>query len=447
MRELSEHITTPSNGADTPVAVIGAACRFPGGATDPASFRRLLADGTATIGPVPESRWTQRQLAGLDPDIAERLRWGCFLDSGIGGFDPGLFGISPDEAPWLDPNHRLSLGVVWEACEPTGIPVSSLGGARTGVFAGVFSRDYTLWARRPAGRTSACFGFSSHGTLVSFLLDLHGPGIAVDTACSSSLVAIHLASQSLQRDESDLALCGGVQLILAPGPGVSYARWGMLSPTGQSLPFDAEANGFVRGEGGGVVVPKRLANAHRDGGRVLAVIRGTAVNQDGRSARLTAPSQAAQEAVFRRALDRAAVEASRIDMVEAHGPGAPVGDPIGFASTAVYGQGPSPCALGSAKGDIGHTEAVSGAAGPLKTVLALHHGVIPPSVGFRQQSRDLATDGTRLSSIGPDSLMALALRNRLEQSLGMKIPRTVIRTSPSISALVENILMNIEPTV
>ncbi|MFE3206287.1 SDR family NAD(P)-dependent oxidoreductase [Embleya sp. NPDC059237] len=383
------------------VAVIGAGCRFPGGVDSPSSLWRLLCAGIDTAAGVPPDRWSFEELGDVEPAVVERMRWGCYLDSDIRAFDPAAFGIGAEEAAWVDPQHRLFLEVAWEAFEYAGIPVVDLSGSRTGVFAGVYSDDYLLRNRPRPEEVSAYYGLTSmHSTMVgrvSFQWNLQGPSVAVDTACSSSLVAVHLACQSLRTGESDLTLAGGVQLVQTPEQMVASARWEMLSPRGRCRSFDAGADGFVRGEGCGVLVLKRLADAQRDGDRILAVLRGSAVNQDGHSSRLTAPSQDAQEQVFRAALQAADVRAANVGMVEGHGPGTPVGDPVEFAATAaVYGLGRGRCALGSIKSNIGHTEPAAGVAGLLKAILAVRHGVIPPTLHFQRWNQDTDAEGTRL---------------------------------------------------
>lgn len=384
-----------------PVAVIGAGCRFPGGVDSVESLWQLLAEGRDAAGKLPEDRWSLEELTDAAPDVMERMRWGCYLEGDIGAFDPGPFGMNDDEAAWVDPQHRLFLEVAWEAFEHAGIPMASLSGSRTGVFAGVYTDDYLLRNRPAPEDVGPYYGLTAmHSTMVgrvAFLWNLQGPSMAVDTACSSSLVATHLACQSLRAGESDLALAGGVQLVQTPEQMLTQAMWGMLSPTGHCRSFDAEGDGFTRGEGCGVLVLKRLADAERDGDRVLAVLRGSAVNQDGRSIRLTAPSAAAQEKVFRAALEQAGVDAADVGMVEGHGPGTPVGDPIEFESTAaVFGDGRGRCALGSIKSNIGHAEPASGVAGLLKAILSVNHGAIPPSLHFTRWNEQMATEGTRL---------------------------------------------------
>ncbi|MFJ4686717.1 SDR family NAD(P)-dependent oxidoreductase [Streptomyces sp. NPDC088789] len=385
----------------SPVAVVGAGCRLPGGVDSLDSLWRLLLEERDTVGEVPPDRWGPDAVAGVTPDVAERMRWGCFLDRGLADFDPSFFGISPEEAPWVAPEYRLFLEVVWEACENAGVPVQDLRGTRTGLFAGVYGVDYVLRALRPVDEINTYYGLTgAHGTMAgrtAFLLDLRGPALAVDTACSSGLVALHLACQSLRTGECDLALAGGSQILSAPETMLTQVGWGMLSPTGHCHSFAADADGFVRGEGSGVVVLKRLADAEADGDRILAVLRGSAVNQNGRGTRLTTPSQRAQEDVFRQALRQAGVDAADVGMVEGHGPGTPAGDPVEFASTAaVYGQGRGRCALGSIKSNIGHLEPMSGVAALLKAIVSLRHGTVPASLHFTGWNPQIEAAGTRL---------------------------------------------------
>ncbi|MFJ1914562.1 SDR family NAD(P)-dependent oxidoreductase [Streptomyces sp. NPDC088147] len=387
--------------AAAPVAVVGASCRLPGGVDSLDSLWGLLLEGKDTVGEVPPDRWGPEAVAGVSPEVAERMRWGCFLERGLADFAPSFFGISPDEAPWVAPEYRLFLEVVWEACENAGLPVDKLRGTRTGLFTGVYGVDYVLRALRPVDEINTYYGLTgAHGTMTgrtAFLLDLRGPAMAVDTACSSGLVALHLACQSLRAQECDLALAGGAQVLSAPETMMTQVGWGMLSPTGHCHSFDADADGFVRGEGSGVVVLKRLADAQADGDRILAVLPGSAVNQNGRGTRLTTPSQRAQEEVFHQALRQAGVDAADVGMVEGHGPGTPAGDPVEFASTAaVYGQGRGRCALGSVKTNIGHLEPMSGIAALLKTIVSLRHGTVPASLHFNEWNPQIEAEGTRL---------------------------------------------------
>ncbi|WP_078657941.1 type I polyketide synthase [Streptomyces rimosus] len=389
-------------GPAEPVAVVGAGCRLPGGVATLAGLWRLLEAEREAVIEVPPDRWDTRRLhAELPPNTVDRIRCGGFLTEDITAFDPDFFGISGPEARWLDPQHRLLLEVAWEACEHAGIPVEALRGTTTGVFTGMYVPDHLVRSHRtpqetgPYWMTGAMHGVGA-GRL-SFLMDLHGPSLAVDTACSSSLVALHLACQSLRARECDAALAAGASVVLSPEAMISEARWDMFSPTGHCHSFDAAADGYVRSEGCGVVLLKRLQDAARDGDRILAVVRGSAVNQDGRSVRLTAPSQQAQQQVGEAALARSGVEPEQVGMVEAHGAGTAVGDPIEFAAlNAVYGAGPGRCALGSLKSNIGHTEPASGIAGLLKTIVCLQHGRIPATLHFQRWNPQIDADGSRL---------------------------------------------------
>ncbi|MFI9273412.1 SDR family NAD(P)-dependent oxidoreductase [Kitasatospora sp. NPDC052896] len=381
------------------IAVIGMGCRLPGDVDSPAALWRLLVDARDAIGDPPPGRAQQQAPGGpLDPASAVP-RWGGYLRD-VSGFDADFFGVSGKEADVLDPQHRLLLEVAWEALEHAGLPPDQLAGTPTGLFAGL---SYTDYMESLAGRPSELEGsILTNGHCVaagriSYLLGLHGPCVALDTACSSSLVALHLACQALRNEECDLALAGGVTLVLGARTTMSFARMGMLSPTGRCRTFDAAADGFVRGEGCGVVVLKRLRDALRDNDRVLAVVRGSAVNQDGRSDGLAAPSGLAQQAVFRQALTRARTDPREVGMVETHGTGTPVGDPVEFASLAeVYGVGQGRCALGSVKTNLGHLEPAAGVVGLIKAVLCLRNGLIPPNLHFTRWNPAIAADGTRL---------------------------------------------------
>ncbi|MFE0801340.1 SDR family NAD(P)-dependent oxidoreductase [Streptomyces sp. NPDC058812] len=394
-------VEEPGAAQDEPVAVVGAACRFPGEVRSLASLWRLLMARRETVREVPGDRWEQAELAGLPAQVADRLRYGCFLDDDVYAYEPEFFGINAQEAPWVDPEHRLLSEVVWEAIEHAGIPAQRLSGTPTGMFFGVYQKDYMLRVQRPLEEVNAYAmytGFDSIGPgRVGFMLNLRGPQVVVESACASGLVAVHSACQSLRAGESDVALAGAAMLTLGPEGVIAPALWGVFSPTGRCHAFDAAADGYVRGEGCGVVVLKRLSDAVRAGDRVLAVLRGTAVNQNGRGTRLSAPSEPAQIDLYRLALERAGVEAADVGMVEAHGPGTAVGDPIEFAAVAaVYGKGRDRCALGSVKTNIGHTEPVSGVAGLLKAIASLRHGRVPASLHFRDWNPQINADGTRL---------------------------------------------------
>ncbi|MDP9864738.1 MULTISPECIES: SDR family NAD(P)-dependent oxidoreductase [Streptosporangium] len=369
------------------IAVIGVGCRLPGSVHGPEDFWRLLMAGGDAVGRVPEDRW-----AAFDdgsPRTAEALaattRHGGFLDD-VAGFDADFFGIVPGEAEVMDPQQRLLLETAWEALEHAGIAPRSLGGSRTGAFVGISGNEYAyLTTADPAkvdAWTATGAAFSIAANRLSYLLDLRGPSLSVDTACSSSLVATDLAVRSLRSGESDLALAAGVNLLLSPVITMAFDQGGGTAPDGRCKSFDASADGMVRAEGCGVAVLKRLADAERDGDRILAVVRATAVNQDGRSNGLVAPNPEAQEELLRAAY--AGLDGP--DYIEAHGTGTFLGDPIEARAidAALCGGRTTPLLIGSAKSNLGHLEAAAGITGLIKTVLALHHGVIPPSVHFHR---------------------------------------------------------------
>jgi acyl transferase domain-containing protein/acyl carrier protein/protein-L-isoaspartate O-methyltransferase len=375
-----------------PIAVTGLACRFPGHANDPAAFWRLLRDGVDGITEVPKSRWDIDAYYDADPDAPGKsyARHGGFIDA-IDEFDPHFFGISPREARSIDPQHRLILEVAWEALEDASQFPGELQGTATGVFVGITTNDYADVLS--AGGSEYLDAYQLTGCSLNFVagrlahvLGLHGPAMAIDTACSSSLVAVHLACQSLRAGECDMALAGGVNALLQPDTFISASKARMLSADGRCKTFDERANGFVRGEGCGVVVLRRLSDARKRGDRILAIVRGSAVNQDGPSSGLTVPNKLAQESLIRRALAVAKIDPSHIGYVEAHGTGTPLGDPIELRALAgVLGEGrPSnePFLLGSVKTNIGHLESAAGIAGFIKAVLSLVHEAVPPHLHF-----------------------------------------------------------------
>ena len=381
--------------AGEPVAVVGMACRFPG-ANDVASFWRLLeAGGNAVAEGVPGSGVGRIGELFRDVDVQnESCRFAAFVDD-VDLFDAAFFRISPLEAQLLDPQQRLMLETSWQALEDAGIDPDALQGSRTGVYGGISNNDYrglVLEASDPDGRAASLYAVngSSYNTAigrVAFALGLQGPAIAIDTACSSSLVAIHQAMAGLQQGEADLALAGGVHTILSGRLMAFRANAGMLAPDGRCKTFDAAANGYVRGEGCGILVLKRLREAEADGDRIWGVIRGSALNQDGASTGLAVPSEAAQQQVIVEALRRSAVAPSQVDYVEAHGTGTPVGDPIELQAVgAAYGDGHSaerPLLIGSVKTNFGHLESAAGVAAVMKVLLAMRHGVIPKHRNFR----------------------------------------------------------------
>ncbi len=367
-----------------PVAVCGIGCRFPGGVDGPGAFWRLLNEGRDAIGPRPPGRWAA-------DDAAAPLAGG-FLDD-VEGFDARFFEIAPREAAAMDPQHRLLLEVAWEALEHAAISPRALAGSRTGVFVGLATNDY---ARRvPAAAVDRHFGVGSSPAVASgriaYLFDLRGPCVTLDTACSSSLVAVHYAMRALRDHDCDTALAGGVSLMLAPELGESFAAAGMLAPDGRCKSFDAAADGYGRGEGAGIVVLRRLDDALAAGDPVLAVLRGSAINQDGRSAGLTAPNGPAQTALVQAALGAAGLSVDDIDYVETHGTGTPLGDPIEWhALAAAFAGRRRKLPIGSVKTNLGHTEAAAGIAGLIKTVLMLEHDTIPPSLNFTRRNSAIA---------------------------------------------------------
>jgi acyl transferase domain-containing protein/NADPH:quinone reductase-like Zn-dependent oxidoreductase/short-subunit dehydrogenase/acyl carrier protein len=394
IERLQSKLDAVENARHEPVAIVGMACRTPGGVADPDAYWKLLTEGRDVVGEVPPDRWDVD--AYYDPDPSKlgkaRTKAGGFLDK-IDLFEPGFFGMSPREATGVDPQQRLLLEVAWEALEHAGVPADQLDGSLTGVFVGITSMDYSQ--RIDVADPARSDIYLATGTAlnaaagrVSFSFGFRGPCMAIDTACSSSLVAIHTACQSLRNGESDLILAGGVNVILSPDPFVLISKWGMLSPDGRCKTFDASANGFVRGEGCGLLVLERLSDAVAKGRRILAVIPGSAINQDGRSSGLTVPNGLAQQEVVRHALASARLKPTDISYVEAHGTGTSLGDPIEVeALAAVYGEGRSmnePFEVGSVKSNIGHLEAASGVMSVIKLVMALQHRQLPASLHVKQ---------------------------------------------------------------
>nr|QVV57687.1 polyketide synthase [Myxococcales bacterium] len=406
IQEMEAELEAASRELTEPVAIVGLACRFPGGANTPEEFQKLLEEGRDAVGEVPPERWPLPSSdTGTESAEARSTRWGAFLRE-IDLFDASFFGISPREAAHMDPQQRLLLEVTWEALERAGQVPGRLAADRVGVFLGLTGNDNLLV--RAQGGVDALDVYDATGNghcfpagRISYTLGFRGPCLAVDTACSSSLVAAHLAAQSLRLKECDVALVGGVNLMLSPHVTNVLAKMRSLSPDGRCKAFDAQANGFVRGEGCGVVVLKRLADAQRDGDRILALILGSALNQDGRSAGFTAPNLLSQEAVLREALVRARVEAEDIGYIEAHGTGTSLGDPIeAEALRAVLGKPRADgarCVLGAVKTNIGHCESAAGVAGIIKTVLALQAEKIPKNIHFRALNPRISLDGTPFS--------------------------------------------------
>ena len=388
-------------GPLTPIAVVGMACRLPGGIDSPHALWEALLEGRDMVTEIPRDRWDAEEYYDPEKGIPGRSisKWGAFIDD-VTGFDPEFFGISEREATAMDPQHRMLMETSWEAVEHAGMRPAAMSGTATGVFIGMSHDDYVM-VTNDAGLYDQAYAFtgtpfSMASGRISHSMGLQGPSMTMDTACSSSLVAVHQACRSLHQGESDMALAGGVMLMLDPNNYSSASGQGMLSPTGRCHSFDIAADGFVRAEGCGIVVLKRLEDAERDGDRVLAVIRGTASNQDGRTRNILTPSKDAQVAVFRSALAGAGIDPATVGMIEAHGTGTPVGDGIEYSSvSAVYGTA-GPCALTSVKSNFGHAESAAGVLGLMKAVLAVQHGVIPQNLHFEQLSERNAAIETGL---------------------------------------------------
>lgn len=396
LEQMETKLRAAERAQHEPVAIIGMGFRFPGGADDSASFWNLLKNGTDAITEVPPDRWDADQLYDPDPDAVGKMytRWGGFLNH-VDQFDPQFFGISPREAVSMDPQQRLLLETTWEALEGAGQASSKLSGSRTGVFVGMVGGDYANLKMISGGihDVDAYFGTGNSRSIaagrIAYTFGLHGPAVAVDTACSSSLVAAHQACQSLRLKECDMAVAGGVNLILEPSGSISTSRARMMSFDGKCKTFDVTADGYVRSEGCAMIVLKRLSDALKDGDNILAVIMGTATNQDGRSNGLTAPNGKAQEAVIRAALDDAQIKPADVSYVETHGTGTSLGDPIEVrALGGVFSEGRSkrenPLMIGSVKTNVGHLEAAAGIVGLVKVVLSLQNKTIPPHLHLNE---------------------------------------------------------------
>ncbi|MFD0308732.1 thioester reductase domain-containing protein [Streptomyces sp. NPDC127119] len=395
---------------DEPVALVGMGCRFPGGANTPEDFWDLLRHGVDATSEFPGDRADAQSVYDADPDApgkAYTVRGG-FIDR-VDRFEPEVFGITPREARGMDPQHRIALEVTWEALERAGYAPDALDGSRTGVYLGISTTDYVR-LRQQIGDVKDIDAYQLVGEpsflagRISYALGLRGPSQVLDTACSSSLVALHDACQALRLRQCDMALAGGVNLMLAPYGFVLMSKFRALSPDGRCKSFSADADGYARGEGAAVVVLRRLADALVDGDHVLGVVRGTAVNHDGRSSGLTVPNPAAQQDMLRAALAQAGVEPHQMDYVEAHGTGTSLGDPIELrALDAVLGRGradDAPLLVGTVKTNIGHLEPAAGVAGLIKLVLALQHGEIPPSLHFNEPNPNIAWDRLKVEVTG-----------------------------------------------
>ncbi len=421
----------PAKPLAEPIAIIGMSCRFPG-APNLQEFWRLIEDGRSGVSEVPAERWNADAFYDPTGETPGKMsvRWAAFIDA-PDQFDPQFFGITPREATRMDPQQRLLLEVAWEAMENAGRSAEELAGSRTGVFVGIGGTDYSKvgvpyddYYQQIDAHLGTGNALSIAANRLSYVFDFHGPSAAVDTACSSSSLAIHLAVESLRRGESDTALAGGVNLILTPETTIAFSKARMLSPQGVCRPFDSRADGYVRGEGCGLVLLKRLSDAQRDGDNILAVIRATSVNQDGRTSGISAPNSQSQLACIQASLKQAGFTPDDIDYVEAHGTGTPLGDPIEMmALTQIFTkrcqepflkQGPDvereigekkvpdtflpvqPCYVASVKANVGHMETVSGVAGLIKVVLMMQHERIMRQTHFEALNPHIKLDGTRL---------------------------------------------------
>lgn len=389
-----------------PIAVIGMGCRLPGGADSPEAFWRMLEDGIDAVGEIPPGRWDVDAFYDPDPAVPGKMycRHGSFIKD-IDGFDARLFAVSPREAAAMDPQQRILMETAWAAVHDAGLDAETLYGSRTGVYVGISTSDYAALQMR-LQNPARIDPYYVSGTVLSvaagrlsYALGLKGPSMALDTACSSSLVAVHQACESLRRRECDLALTGGVGLMMAPEPGISFCKAGLLSPDGRCKSFDAGADGYGRGEGCGVLVLKRLSDALADDDFIQALIRGSAVNQDGASGGLTVPSGPSQEAVIRAALADSGIFPDQVGYIEAHGTGTSLGDPIemeALGNVFPVSERATPLVVGSVKTNFGHLEAAAGVAGMIKLVLTFQHKKIPPHLHFKQPSTKIDWDRHRI---------------------------------------------------
>jgi malonyl CoA-acyl carrier protein transacylase len=396
LRETKAKLQSLEMEKTEPIAIIGMSCRFPGGAENLEKFWHLLRHGKDAITEVPQDRWDIDDFYAADRDAPGKIytRYGGFVEY-LQEFDASFFGITPREARVLDPQHRLLLETTWEAIENAALNPQQLAKTQTGVFIGICSHDYSqILGKRAVTEIDSYMGtgnsHSSAAGRLSFILGLTGPSLAIDTACSSSLVTVHLACSSLRNRESDLALAGGVNRIITPELNINFSKAKMLAADGHCKTFDASADGFVRSEGCGMILLKRLSDAIADRDNILAVIKGSAVNQDGRTSGLTVPHGPSQQAVIRKALETANVAPAQVSYIEAHGTGTSLGDPIEIGALgAVFSKSHSqqnPLIIGSVKTNIGHLEGAAGIAGLIKVVLQLQHQEIAPHLNFHQPS-------------------------------------------------------------
>ncbi|MFG2748922.1 type I polyketide synthase [Streptomyces xanthophaeus] len=406
LRSRVEELEGARARATEPIAVVGAACRFPGGANSPEEFWELLEDGRDAVRPLTGDRWSGIDFSALDDPAFARIGQHAGQLDEVDGFDAAFFGIDAAEADLMDPQQRLLLELTWETAERAGWTPEELRRTPTGVFIGVSHQDYMFaaLASRPEVTSRLTTGSGSRSLLanrLSYQYGLEGPSMAVDTACSSSLVALHLAAQSLRAGECDRAFAGGVNLILSPLSTTMTGRALPLAPDGRTKALAADADGMVRGEGVGLVALKRLSDALADGDRIEAVVLADGVNQDGRTNGLTAPSPAAQQTLLSRTLRDSGLRPQDITFVEMHGTGTPLGDPIEYeAIRGAYGAGGQDaptCWLGSVKANIGHLESAAGMASLLKVVGALRHGRIPQQIHLAELSPYVELEGERFA--------------------------------------------------
>ncbi|MDF1812116.1 MAG: amino acid adenylation domain-containing protein [Verrucomicrobiales bacterium] len=388
-----------------PLAIVGIGCRFPGGVSGPESFWEMLMEGRSGIVPVPEDRWNRERWHHENVDIPGKMitKWGGFVHD-FDKFDAQFFGISPREALRMDPQQRWLLETAWESLEDAGIPPKSLRGTETAVYVGIASNDYANVAqsdpRNVDVHTNSGSTLSIASNRISYLFDLKGPAVSVDTACSSALVAVNLACESIWGGQATMALAGGVNALLTPDASIGFSKATMLSPSGQCFAFDARANGYVRGEGAGMLVIKPLSQAQKDGDRVYCTIRAAVINQDGNTSSMTVPGVETQAEMLNIAYKQAGMEPKQVRYMEAHGTGTPVGDPI---ETRALGQvlargrdEGDTCLIGSVKTNVGHLESGSGAAGLIKAALVLYHDTVPPNLNFKTPNPNIPFDEFKL---------------------------------------------------